>query len=954
MDTKLEKLNKLLEIIKDDTVKPSDIQKFLVVILDVIKKSKENFDNLSSENIKTIKDSILYLEENYKEWEVTQDDKTKSILNGFDAKISTIDALSKELKKSIEEVKAIEIKDGQDADEEVIVAKVLKEIKLPEYKEVILDNGEEIVVKINDINSKEDKYKIDASHIKNLQTTIVQGSNISKSVYQLQDVVLTGLANNDTLKWDSTNNVWVNGVGSGGLSLLTNGNPNSSQSVLNLVQDGSNVILTDYGGGTIGIASVTGAAGADGNLQYASSGVIAAISQTYSDGYSTWFGSQTFNIAKDVSTRTETATFDASNLDTTYTYLLPKANGTLTLSVNGQTPDSAGDITIATGSGTVTSVSFTGGLISVANATTTPALTVAGTSGGIPYFSSSSTWASSSVLAANSLMIGGGAGVAPSTITTGTGVLTALGIAVNGSGAISLTTSPTFVTPVLGVASATSVNKVTITAPATGSTLTIADGKTFTVNNSITLAGTDSTTITMPTASSTVLANNLGISGGSTLIGGTAAGDKLDFRTTSNATNTSALGMFKWYANGAATTAMMQMGENGGPTDIMLHFNQASPSSSNYNFRLGTAGGGINYINAAADLRLLVGAVSYINMISGAGTVSIVKPTTITMTAGTGSQSSSLLITAPAHTNLTASTEYSDVNFNLARTVQFATGALTTQRAVRIQAPTYAFVGASTITDAITLQIDAPTAGTNATITNNYATFINGNWKWGSGVTGIRYQPNTSSSTFAAAYSTNVTPSNTNHFWRHNGVTTVINATSAGNLQLQNDNNTIFTVGSAGVTLADAKNITFNTTTGTKIGTATTEKLSFWNATPIVQPANTVAIDTLLVNTGLQASGGSAAFDTDVKIQTVGKGLYVKEGSNATMGIATLVAGTVVVSTTKVTANSRIFITRQTLGTIAIPVDVSVTARTAATSFTITSADVTDTSTVAWMIVEPA
>lgn len=87
------------------------------------------------------------------------------------------------------------------------------------------------------------------------------------------------------------------------------------------------------------------------------------------------------------------------------------------------------------GSGTVTSVSFTGGLISVANPTTTPALTVAGTSGGIPYFSSTSTWASSSLLTANSLMIGGGAGAAPSTTTTGTGVLTALGINVGSAGA---------------------------------------------------------------------------------------------------------------------------------------------------------------------------------------------------------------------------------------------------------------------------------------------------------------------------------------------------------------------------------------------------------------------------------------------------------------------------------------------------------------------------------------
>lgn len=49
-----------------------------------------------------------------------------------------------------------------------------------------------------------------------------------------------------------------------------------------------------------------------------------------------------------------------------------------------------------------------------------------------------------------------------------------------------------------------SYNKVTITPPATGSTLTIADGKTATINNSITQAGTDSTTMTYPPASDTV------------------------------------------------------------------------------------------------------------------------------------------------------------------------------------------------------------------------------------------------------------------------------------------------------------------------------------------------------------------------------------------------------------------------------------------------------------------
>jgi len=81
----------------------------------------------------------------------------------------------------------------------------------------------------------------------------------------------------------------------------------------------------------------------------------------------------------------------------------------------------------------------------------------------------------------------------------GTGVTTS-----TGSGSNVLSTSPTLVTPVLGVATATSVNKVALTAPATGSTLTIADGKTLTASNSLTLAGTDATTMTFPPASSKI------------------------------------------------------------------------------------------------------------------------------------------------------------------------------------------------------------------------------------------------------------------------------------------------------------------------------------------------------------------------------------------------------------------------------------------------------------------
>jgi len=77
----------------------------------------------------------------------------------------------------------------------------------------------------------------------------------------------------------------------------------------------------------------------------------------------------------------------------------------------------------AGGTGTVTSVGWTGGIVSVGTPTTTPAFTIAGTSGGIPYFSSGTAWASSGALTANALVVGGGAGNAP-TVLASTGTTT--------------------------------------------------------------------------------------------------------------------------------------------------------------------------------------------------------------------------------------------------------------------------------------------------------------------------------------------------------------------------------------------------------------------------------------------------------------------------------------------------------------------------------------------------
>lgn len=117
------------------------------------------------------------------------------------------------------------------------------------------------------------------------------------------------------------------------------------------------------------------------------------------------------------------------------------------------------------------------------------------------------------------------------------------------------------------------------------------------------------------------------------------------------------------------------------------------------------------------------------------------------------------------------------------------------------------------------------------------------------------------------------------------------------------------------------------------------------------------AVEKLNGNTLLKAPSAAPVFTGDVTsstgnvlISTIGKGLQVKTGTNAKVGTAVLVAGTKTVANTSVTANSLVFLTSNLDG--GTPGFVRVSAKTAATSFVITSSSATDTSTVAWMIVE--
>jgi len=89
------------------------------------------------------------------------------------------------------------------------------------------------------------------------------------------------------------------------------------------------------------------------------------------------------------------------------------------------------------------------------------------------------------------------------------------------------------------------------------------------------------------------------------------------------------------------------------------------------------------------------------------------------------SQLTALTINLGTASGISAGNEVPAVNINANTTKQWNTGSISVQREFLIQASTYSFVAASTITNAATLGITGPpTAGTNATITNSFALWV--------------------------------------------------------------------------------------------------------------------------------------------------------------------------------------------------------------------------------------
>jgi hypothetical protein len=352
--------------------------------------------------------------------------------------------------------------------------------------------------------------------------------------------------------------------------------------------------------------------------------------------------------------------------------------------------------------------------------------------------------------------------------------------------------------------------------------------------------------------------------------------------------------------------------------------------------------------------------------------------------SGTGAVEN-FTFTKPTNTGQTASTAIAGWSYT-GNSRTWLTGNITAQNENIWGAVTYNFGGASVITKAIGNVFNAPVAGTNCTITANFAAQFNGNVEINGSISNSGGLPNLGAAatpygtffitnirgatdlTLGSGYSTSgdrglIMFASTRNIVIQNGGTFVDNGyrldvqgttritgnttigstgqlfqfstsannpsytqtgatgssiyTVSGSLQVRMQsfsggqnwlfatggrflygtsdnqpiefytNNTkrfeVSAIGSMvfynGATFQDATNLTFQTTTGTKIGTATTQKIAFWNTTPIVQPANTVSLNGVLETTGLMASGST--------ISTINKPLVAGVNTTPRTGTAT-------------------------------------------------------------------
>jgi len=343
-------------------------------------------------------------------------------------------------------------------------------------------------------------------------------------------------------------------------------------------------------------------------------------------------------------------------------------------------------------------------------------------------------------------------------------------------------------------------------------------------------------------------------------------------------------------ANPSTTVGLLRLGQGTSITDI----GQVAGGVGGIWFSTGITPSAVNFNISGSQTFLSLNAPSssgVINFMTNGGNRMTMGHTSISFApapAGAGAIQN-FTFTAASHSSQTANT-----NIPIFKVTGTTTSKIGASDAVQyfnwFTSNTISYSSASTLTLGANAVFEYMQGGTNATITtsaaiyvptlaltntgtsygiyvnaasgatNNYAVGMNGKFYLDDSTASCYIQKFNGNNGYTALYLNNVTPGATNYTLIGQATNTYLNSPTTLNFGIGGVvyANLTASVWQMGCSLSmGAQNITSDTTTGTKIGTATTQKLGFWNATPIVQPTTAVAASTLTSN------GGTTLTSTD-------------------------------------------------------------------------------------------